>query len=436
MSDAAGRPTRRSVLTAAGAAGLVLATAGVTEAHTRPLDALPAGAGSRSATGIRTGRVRLTLPRPAGPRHIGTLSLHLIDHARQDPWTSHPSPRELMVTLWYPARSTRGFRRAPWLPPVAAAQFRQQISKDLRTPMDNVDFPLTHGHEGAPVRPHPGGHPVILFSPGYRAQRGLSTALAEDLAGRGYAVVTIDHTYDSQIVEFPGGRLELGRQPARPTDADVRKALRVRMDDTGFVLDRLAALNAGRATNAAHSGSGSGAGHGQLPQGVRGSLDLSRIGMFGHSLGGDTAAEVMARDSRVLAGVNLDGSFNGAVAATGLDRPFLLMSNANHGRHNDPSWKQFWSHLRGWHLELRLRDSGHQTYTDLSPLVQQLERALTLPPEVVAQLTASIGTIDADRAVAAERAYLGAFFDLHLRGRDSHLLSAPSQRYPDISFVP
>ncbi|MCX4680859.1 hypothetical protein OG413_37245 [Streptomyces sp. NBC_01433] len=436
MSDAVGRPTRRSVLTAAGAAGLLLATAGVAEAHTRPGGALPAGADPRSATGTRAGRVRLTLPRPAGPRHIGTLSLHLTDHARQDPWTSHPSPRELMITLWYPARRTQGFRRAPWLPPAAAAQFREQISKDLRTPMDNVDFPLTHGHEGAPVRPHPGGHPLILFSPGYGALRGLSTALAEDLAGRGYAVVTIDHTYDSQIVEFPGGRLELGRQPARPTAADIRKALRVRKDDTGFVLDQLTALNAGRAANAAHTASGSGAGRGQLPQGLRGSLDLSRIAMFGHSLGGDTAAEVMSRDSRVLAGVNLDGSFNGAVATTGLDRPFLLMSNANHGRHNDPSWKRFWSHLRGWHLELRLRDSGHQTYTDLSPLAQQLERALTLPPDVVAQLTTAIGTIDADRAVAAERAYLGAFFDLHLRGHDSRLLSAPSPRYPDISFVP
>ena len=46
-----------------------------------------------------------------------------------------------------------------------------------------------------------------------------------------------------------------------------------------------------------------------------------------------------------------------------------------------------------------------------------------------------IGTIDPARAVAAERAYIGAFFDLHLRHRASSLLDRPSQQYPDIQFI-
>ena len=202
---------------------------------------------------------------------------------------------------------------------------------------------------------------------------------------------------------------------------------RVRQDDTRFVLDRLATLNAGGNPDAEHR---------RLPRGLRGSLDLSRIGMFGHSLGGDTAAETMTRDRRIRAGADLDGSITGTAAATGLDRPFLLMSNADHGRDNDPSWAEFWSHLRGWRLDLLLRDSGHFTYTDLSPLAQRLERALPISPQVRAQLKTLIGTIDADRAIAAERAYLGAFFDLHLRHRDDHLLSGPSPRHPEIEFVP
>ncbi|MFD3474679.1 hypothetical protein [Streptomyces sp. NPDC058695] len=135
-----------------------------------------------------------------------------------------------------------------------------------------------------------------------------------------------------------------------------------------------------------------------------------------------------------MAGADLDGSINGSVATTGLDRPFLLMSNASHGRENDPSWEEFWSHLRGWRRSLRA--SGHQTYTDLSPLMQQPDRVLPLPPEVVDAMTDAIGTITAHRAVAAERAWLGAFFDLHLRCRDSRLLSGPSPRFREIEFVP
>ncbi|UDL97998.1 lipase [Streptomyces longhuiensis] len=255
-----------------------------------------------------------------------------------------------MVTLWYPARCpTHGRARAPWLPPEAAALYKQKVSQQLHTSLDTVDLPLTHAYTNAAVEEYGHGLPVVLFSPGYRAQRALGAALVEDLASRGHAVVTIDHTHESDIVEFPGGRLEPGRQPGRPTDEDIAKALRVRQDDTRFVPDELAGLNAGRNPDAEGR---------PLPHGLCGALGLRRTGMFGHSLGGDTAAEVMAADHRVMAGADLDGSINGSVAATGLDRPFLLMSNASHGRENDPSWEEFWSHLRGWRRSLRLRASG------------------------------------------------------------------------------
>lgn len=332
-----------------------------------------------------------------------------------------------MISLWYPTRNGDGHQRVPWLPPAATALYRQQISRSLQTSLEDVGFPVTHARQNAPVRTRHHGHPVVLFSPGYGAMRALGTSLVEELASQGYVVVALGHTHEAQIMEFPGGRLELSRQPAEPTDDDLATALRVRQDDTRFVLDALAALNAGDNPDAEHR---------RLPHGLPGSLDLSRIGMFGHSLGGATAAESMARDSCILAGADLDGSIIGAVAATGLDRPFLLMASADHGRDTDPSWAQFWSHLRGWRLHLRLRDSGHHTYTDLAPLAQQLIKALPIPPQVVAALTENIGTINANQAITAQRAYLSAFFDLHLRHHNNHLLSAPSQRYPEIEFVP
>ncbi|TCC35262.1 hypothetical protein E0H75_41490 [Kribbella capetownensis] len=430
-SATTGRLTRRTVLVAAGTAGLQLATAGLVAAGGHSPGADPSAKTVLRATPTgavnRQGRLQLTLPAPTGPRRIGTTSLHLIDRSRRDPWTSPRAQRELMISLWYPTRNTRGLRRAPWLPPAATELYRQQAGQDLQTPLDTVDFPVTHGYQDAPVQPRLNGHPVVLFSPGYAAIRELGTALVEDLASRGYVVVSIDHTHEAQVVEFPSGRLELNRQPTEPTDHDYAAALRVRQDDARFVLNQLAILNAGGNPDAEHR---------RLPHGLPGSLDLSNTGMFGHSLGGDTAAETMALDHRILAGVDLDGSISGAVAITGLDRPFLLLGNAHHGRDKDPSWAKFWSHLRGWRRHLLLSGSEHQTFTDLAPLAQQLEQALPIPPQVVAGLTSRIGTIDADRAVTVERAYLSAFFDLHLRHHDHHLLSRPSPRYPEIEFMP
>jgi hypothetical protein len=52
------------------------------------------------------------------------------------------------------------------------------------------------------------------------------------------------------------------------------RAVAVRVVDVRFVLDQLAALNAGRNPDAEHR---------RLPRGLRGALDLSRVGMFGFS---------------------------------------------------------------------------------------------------------------------------------------------------------
>lgn len=52
---------------------------------------------------------RLTLPAPTGPHPVGWEALHLVDRNRPDPWVP-PAPRELMVSMWYPATAARGTR--------------------------------------------------------------------------------------------------------------------------------------------------------------------------------------------------------------------------------------------------------------------------------------------------------------------------------------
>ena len=67
-----------------------------------------------------------------------------------------------------------------------------------------------------------------------------------------------------------------------------------------------------------------------------GRLDLHRIGVFGHSRGGATAADAMLSDRRIGAGVNLDGGMWGPVVKRGLDRPFgLLLVNEDRRRQPD-----------------------------------------------------------------------------------------------------
>jgi predicted dienelactone hydrolase len=393
----------RSALAIALTSVLALSTAA-------PATALPARA--RAAEEPAT---QLVLPRPTGPERIGTVSLHLVDRSRPDPWVPSESAREIMVQLWYPASGVRRHPRAPWVSP--------GVAERINPPGSPVILPVTHAYADAPVEP--GSYPVVLYSPGFGLERTASTALVEELASRGYIVVTIDHTHDAQLVEFPGGRIATHAIPP-PTGPDdngeqvINTARETRVADTRFTLDRLAAINRGHHPDEERR---------RLPRGLKGALDLARVGMFGHSLGGATAAETMYEDPRVGAGINMDGTLSGAVVGGGLDRPLALMSSDGHGRADDETWLAIWPHLRGPRYDLQLAGSGHMSFTDLQVLLPQAG----IPAE---DLVPDYGTIDGARSITVQRAYVLAFFDRYLRNRNGSLLAGPSRRYPEMRFTP
>lgn len=413
-------------------AGLLLATA-VTLAFT------PVRAGG-------AGKAHLTLPAPTGPYGVGTVELHLVDRTRHDPWVPSRPYRELMVSVRYPARDSGRYPLAPQMRPGEAAGFDRLNSLGPAAPRGRVDWAgtLSHAHEGAPVDRVAGRRrPVVLYSPGAGDPRSLGTTLADNLASRGYLVVTVDHTYDASAVEFPGGRVERSVLPARmaatgddpaKVTALLRKTVAVRVADTRFVLDEVDALAAGHDPDA----------DGQpLPEGMAGAPDPRRIGMFGQSAGGFTAAETMHDDPRIVAGADLDGVLGyvqddddpgnpSPVGESGLDRPFLLMGEEGDDHHTVPSWGLLWRHSSGWHGDLTLLGGAHASFTDAESMVPQIDRALHLPAGTVRSV---IGTADPAGAVAAQEAYTTAFFDRWLRGHDDGLLDGPSPSYPQIRFV-
>ncbi|MFF4506850.1 alpha/beta hydrolase family protein [Streptomyces sp. NPDC001401] len=339
------------------------------------------------------------------------MELHLVDPSRTDPWSEAGQPRELMVTVAYPAANVHGRTMLPWLPQGAERALKARYGGAL----DAFVLPQTHTADSAPARC--GRRPVLLCSPGYAEDRTFNTLVVEELVSWGYTVVTVDHPHDSGEVEFPDGRVVLS-WPDGDDDAR-RTAVAVRAADLRFVLDCLAVLNRGGNPDARRR---------PIPHGLRGSLDLARTGAFGHSRGGAAAAAVMNLDGRVRAGIDLDGTLLGPVVQRGLDRPFLLMDTAVHdGLNRDASWAAFWPKLRGWRRCLRLVDAEHLSFTDLVALAPQLGGALPLP----------VGTIPADAAVAGVRATVRAFFDVHLRGRPdtSHVLAGASPRHPEIRYV-
>ncbi|MCW2946400.1 MAG: hydrolase [Actinoallomurus sp.] len=372
-----------------------------------------------SANTSAVARTVLSLPNPTGPHRVGTVSLHLVDASRRDPWVpSHPL-RELMVQLWYPAARTAGSARARYIPALAGQSLDEQAAQALNTAVPAGTFHAlrTHSFQGAPVAHAPkGGWPVILFSPGDSLDRSSLTSLAEDLASHGFLVAGIDDTHDSGQVEFPGGRVEVA-QPIPPGSADQETL--VRTADARFVLDQLTRLNTGTNPDVDHQ---------HLPA-FRHTLDLARTGMFGHSHGAEATAETMLQDHRITAGAELDGGVSTRVATAGLRAPFMVISgnsSAGHPR-TEENLTTLWPHLTGWNRWLRLRDSGHLSFTDFETFAPELNT-----PRATRQN--QFGTLDPERAVTIERTYLLAFFTQQLDHRHERLLDRPSIRYPEMIF--
>ncbi|MDR3080977.1 MAG: hypothetical protein LBV60_08615 [Streptomyces sp.] len=412
-------PTRRRV---AGALGLALLAPAVGATTARAVTAPRLPGRSRAP-------LTPALPAPTGPYRVGTTSMHLVDGARRDPWVPSQRRRELMVSLWYPARPGQGKGMAPQLPAGTAARFGALAEEEFSVGAGAVDWAATRTHStvDAPVLRQRGGLPVVLYSPGKDVPRGFGTVLAEDLASRGYVVVAVDHTHESLAVEFPGGRLE-EKQPATETRG-LRALVDVRVADMRFVLDCLETLNAGGTPDASRR---------PLPAGLARGLDLSAIGMFGHSLGGATTAQVMHDDHRVVAGANLDGGMGsgadsvGTVVDEGLEGPFLLMSSIL-GNSRHPVHATFWRHLRGWHRNIQMLSAGHYSYTDLQAQLPRIAEADAMPTD---RLVDTVGTVAPARSLHVQRTYLGAFLDTHLLHRPSHgLFNGPSPAFPEVQFI-
>ena len=353
------------------------------------------------------------LPEPTGPYPAGTASVWLTDTSRPDPWAPGVNARELMVSLWYPAVPSDG-RRAQYM--TRAESGLQLTSRGITgIPPDTLSTVRTNAISDARPAGRQHSLPLVVLSPGFTNSRSTLTALAEDLASHGYVVAGIDHTYESHATAFPDGRITTCLARDAPRRDRMEQVAAGRAADVCFVLDEL--------TGAHPAWPGAGL------------IDPSRMGMAGHSAGSAAAIAAMLADSRIRAGIDMDGATAAPIPDEGLARPFLFLgkqSNYTPGvttrrdrklrKGGVITWERDWELLTGWKRWLVVAGAVHASFTDLALLADQ---------------TGVIDTgagLSGARSLDITRAYVRAFFDQHLRGRPQALLDQPSPRYPEVMF--
>ena len=373
-----------------------------------------------------------TLPTPTGPFAVGRGTYVWSDPAQADTMAPQPSTkRELLAWIWYPAvprqpsQTIDDYLPAPWrtaLERQSGALLTQFLTRDLSRVR-------AHSIRDAEISPQQRSYPVVFMRAGLAALTTDYTTLAEDLASHGYVVVGFDAPYRSFVVVFPDGRV-IARTAQNNADLLgglqqeqlANKLLRAWSADVGFAMNQLEWLNASD------------------PSGrFLGRLDMQRVGVFGHSLGGATALQFCHDDSRCKAGIDVDGAPLGSVVADGVTQPFMFLLSDHRGesdagepeaiRQAGANIHSIYDRLPGdRRLMIMIRGAGHYGFSDngamlKSPLVMRVLR------------TVGVVRLDGRHQVALAAHYISAFFDVYLKGAPaSELKSRPE--YPEIEYVP
>lgn len=344
----------------------------------------------------------ILLPPPPGSSNVHIKHLPLTDTSRVDPFAPCcDQPRKLMLTLYQPA-SCQQTETVTYIPHTSAAALKKLFGAYLpNISFDNFELQV------CPGTPADNDAPLLIFSPGYWAPRVVYQVILQWIASAGFNILAIDHPYDGAIVEYPDGSDVEYANVTIPDD--ILTLLEPRIADVSSVLNAVT-----NSTCRQQLG---------LP-----SLNTEKIGMFGHSLGGATAAGAMLVEPQFLAGCNIDGGLWGEEVTMKNERPMFELSSEGHPAWNHSLGKN-WPYLLGpkWHLEIN--GTAHNTLTDFPTLSKLLGTNLTEPA-----VKAFIGTIHSIRILEIWREYVAAFFHEFLEGEHQELLDGPSMRFPEVSF--
>ena len=338
--------------------------------------------------------VRREIPqalKPSGKYSVG-LSTFFYDKKQSD------SGRLLSFQIWYPAELSLG-NSVPFRSPGvvdAAARF-------LDIPIFAISYfseIKSHSYLNAPAIEDK-KFPLLIYNHGYGGFTQVYQTIFEDMASRGYIVVSIGHENESALWikengdvlannprnEFYAKRApelngsEIGSWQSIILNSDDlsenRKAYRemtkltllhnesVRLwqSDTEAAIEKLRQIN-------------------KTDRILKGAFNFEAIGIFGHSLGGATAGQLGFDHSVIKAGINLDGFQFGDLINHKLEIPFMFVSSNREGNR----YLRALTFLENSHADayqVHIKGFAHDNFTDLKYLLEGEKKAMKLQRELI-----------------------------------------------------
>lgn len=368
------------------------------------------------------------LPEPSGKYLTGVSYLNLTDSSRKELFDNEGKKyRELTIKAWYPADTKTKPELYLENPGIVVSNFGfTEIYKTLKT----------NSSRGVAVSSAEHSFPVLIYSHGWGEHFSQNTILMEELASHGYIIFSIAHHYECKFSFYPDGRfitldnnstrfnqfikeqmnpaaMEIFKEMASVSDDQERANIFFKTnnvmpalmkespaywaDDIIFFINELGKINGS-------------------DQVFKGNLDLNRIGVFGMSMGGIAANEVCLRDSRLKAGINIDGALYGSAISEIIKTPYLFLNSQRYLRYGN----LFCGRVNNDSYSITVRNSDHYNFTDYA----------LFPVGNLSQ----IGTIDPKKPIRILNSLIVLFFNKYLKMTGNIDLKKACDEY-DVEYV-
>ena len=233
-----------------------------------------------------------------------------------------------------------------------------------------------------------GNYPLVVFSHGAGGILESNASTCQELASNGYVAVAIAHPYQAAFVKNVDGKVtivnsEFMKQVMTDNGSDdpehdkeyfelTKEWMKVRIGDENFVLDTI--------LGKVQSGEGA----------PFDRVDRSKIGLFGHSLGGATSVAVGRERGDITAVIDIEGTMleertgyeNGVYTYREEPYPIPILDINSRAVYEKASTQeqQYVNFYVGehapWFQEVVFEDAGHMNFCDLALASPILAKAL------------------------------------------------------------
>lgn len=377
---------------------------------------------------------------PTGPYTVGYKDFHWINRENiSDPFYNGKNNadfsdenqinffREIIGRVYYPSLDSIHPDRLYYSPLVTGSLYYSPLVKKWCDDIRESQAPVTEEQmqslyeintwatKGLSLANDQEKFPVIIFNPGMgpgaNAQHYMN--LISDITSQGYIVIAINNTFINDALEFPNGHIVKCNSDAVPHQ-DIEKIV---LSDVTYTRKKMIELH-------------------EQKQNIFSSMDLNKVGLMGHSLGG--VVTIMATHQYpdfFQAAVALDAPYD-AIMDNALEKGFLIpLMHMHAASWREVYWKDAFQKARRFNLKnneyfiLLTPDEKDENYSRHNNFCDKSTLQYHPVPQVFSKHLAKlgmvnaldVGTMNGHQVVELTNKYLVQFFDYYFKNIPSKI---------------